>query len=265
MARDTSGRFGNVITKLRNLVNEAGYYQLGADRFIYLSLITSAFFGFVVYFVFGIYALGIAFSVLSLLGVIEFLRIRGSIRRRRMLDGWPAVFELTQSGYQASIPLIEQIDEIRNSGPVQLRESFGSLLARVDIEDEESALDWFRLSMANRYADFYALLQLLSLRFGLSGQVGSWSDLAAQSRLALQRESEISSKHNWSMAIAKFGLLAPWVIVLLLIQRPEGLASYQTATGNQIMLIALIVSVFAYWMTDRIGRVPTRERVFNAD
>jgi tight adherence protein B len=66
------------------------------------------------------------------------------------------------------------------------------------------------------------------------------------------------------MAIAKFGLLAPWVIVLLLIQRPEGLESYQSGTGNQIMLIALLVSVFAYWMTDRIGRVPERKRVFDA-
>lgn len=254
-----------MISKLRNLVYEAGFYQFGADRFMYLSLVATTIIGLAVYFLFGIYALGIAFSVLSLLGVIEFLRIRRSIRRKRMLDAWPAVFELTQSGYQASIPLIEQIDEIKNSGPLQLRESFGSLLARVDIEDEENALDWFRLSLANRYSDFYVLLQILSLRFGLSGQVGSWSDLAAQSRLALQRESEISSKHNWSMAIAKFGLLSPWVIVLLLIQRPEGLASYQSATGNQIMLIALIVSVFAYWMTDRIGRVPTRERVFNAD
>ncbi len=254
-----------MISKLRNLVYEAGFYQFGADRFMYLSLVATTLIGFAVYFIFGIYALGIAFTVLSLLGVIEFLRIRRSIRRKRMLDAWPAVFELTQSGYQASIPLIEQIDEIKNSGPLQLRESFGSLLARVDIEDEENALDWFRLSLANRYSDFYVLLQILSLRFGLSGQVGSWSDLAAQSRLALQRESEISSKHNWSMAIAKFGLLSPWVIVLLLIQRPEGLASYQSATGNQIMLIALIVSVFAYWMTDRIGRVPTRGRVFNAD
>jgi len=260
-----SERFGNVISKLRNLVNEAGYYQFGADRLIYLSLIFAFLLGLGVYFIFGIYALGVAVFVLSLLGFIEFLRIRVSIRRRRMLDAWPAVFELTQSGYQASIPLIEQIEEVHNSGPAQIRDSFGSLLARIDIEDEEKALDWFRLTVANRYGDFYAMLQLLSLRFGLSGQVGSWSDLAAQSRLALQRDSEISSKHNWSMAIAKFGLLAPWVIVLLLIQRPEGLESYQTATGNQIMLIALIVSVFAYWMTDRIGRVPNRGRVFNAD
>jgi len=260
-----SGRFGNVISKLRNLVNEAGYYQFGADRLIYLSLIVAFLLGLGVYFIFGIYALGVAVFVLSLLGFIEFLRIRVSIRRRRMLNAWPAVFELTQSGYQASIPLIEQIEEVHDSGPAQIRDSFGSLLARIDIEDEEKALDWFRLTVANRYGDFYAMLQLLSLRFGLSGQVGSWSDLAAQSRLALQRDSEISSKHNWSMAIAKFGLLAPWVIVLLLIQRPEGLESYQTATGNQIMLIALTVSVFAYWMTDRIGRVPNRGRVFNAD
>ncbi|HEY7796497.1 MAG TPA: hypothetical protein VIB61_01830, partial [Microbacteriaceae bacterium] len=160
---------------------------------------------------------------------------------------------------------IEQIDEIRNSGPSQLRDSFSGLTSRIEIEDEEKALDWFRLSVANRYADFYALLNLLSLRFGLSGQVGSWSDLATQSRISLQRESEISSKHNWSMAIAKFSLLAPWVIVLLLIQRPEGLSSYQSSAGNQVMLIALLVSVVAYWMTDRIGRVPERKRVFNAD
>lgn len=254
-----------MITKLRQLVIEAGFYQFGAEKFLSLALLACSLFGVIVYFVFGIYAFGIAASVLSLLGVIEFLRIRSSIRKRRMLDAWPAVFELTQSGYQASIPLIEQIDEIRNSGPIQLRDSFAGLISRIEIEDEEKALDWFRLSVANRYADFYSLLNLLGLRFGLSGQVGSWSDLATQSRISLQRESEISSKHNWSMAIAKFGLLAPWVIVLLLIQRPEGLSSYQSAAGNQMMLIALLVSVVAYWMTDRIGRVPERKRVFNAD
>ena len=254
-----------MISKLRTLVVEAGFYQFGADRFLGLSVLASALVGFVVYLIFGIYAFGVAIAVLFGLGVIEFLRIKATIRRRRMLDAWPAVFELTQSGYQASIPLIAQIEEIRDSGPGQLRESFAALASRLDIEDEEKSLDWFRFNTANRYADFYSLLNILSLRFGLSGQVGSWSDLANQSRTALQRESEVSSKHNWSMAIAKFGLLAPWLIVLLLIQRPEGLQSYQSAAGNQVMLIALAISVFAYWMTDRIGRVPERKRVFSAD
>jgi tight adherence protein B len=254
-----------VISKLRALVIEAGFYRYGADRVLLLCLLASVLIGLIVYFLFGIYAFGISMAVLSIMGAFEFLRISGSVRKRRMLDAWPAVFELTQSGYQASIPLMEQIEEMHKSGPVQLRESFSGLVSRIDIEDEEKALDWFRLSVANRYADFYSLLNLLSLRFGLSGQVGSWSDLANQSRIALQRESEISSKHNWSMAIAKFGLLAPWVIVVLLIQRPEGLSSYQSTAGNQVMLIALLVSVIAYWMTDRIGRVPGRSRVFNAD
>lgn len=254
-----------MISKLRALVNEAGYYHFGADKFLSFAVFGSAVIGLIVYLLFGIYAFGIAISALCFLGVIEFLRIKSNMRKRRMLDAWPAVFELTQSGYQASIPFVEQVQEIQNSGPVQLRDSFAGLSSRIEIEDEEKALDWFRLSVANRYADFYSLLNLLSLRFGLSGQVGSWSDLANQSRIALQRESEISSKHNWSMAIAKFGLLAPWLIVLLLIQRPEGLESYQSVTGNQVMLIALLVSLFAYWMTDRIGRTPERKRVFNAD
>lgn len=252
-----------MIQKMRRLITEAGLYHFGVDKFLLTTIAGSIFAGLLVYFLFGIYAFGVSVSVLSMLGVVEFLRIKKGIRTKRMLDAWPAVFELTQSGYQASIPLIDQIDEIQKSGPSQLRQSFQSLSNRIDLEDEESALDWFRLSLANRYADFYALLNLLSLRFGLSGQVGSWSDLSTQSRIALQRESEISSKHNWSMAIAKFGLLAPWAIVLLLIQRPEGLASYQSSLGNQIMLIALLVSVFAYWMTDRIGRVPSRRRVFD--
>lgn len=253
-----------MISRLRNLVVEAGYYHLGVNRVLVLALLVCTLGGLAVYVSFGIYAFGFAVSVLLALGVIEFLRLRGNIRRKRMLDAWPAVFELTQSGYQASIPLVEQVSEIQSAGPIQLRGSFEGLGSRIDIEDEEKALDWFRLSVANRYADFYSLLNLLSLRFGLAGQVSSWSELAAQTRIALQRQSEISSKHNWSMAIAKFGLLAPWVIVLLLIQRPEGLESYQSGTGNQIMLIALLVSVFAYWMTDRIGRVPERKRVFDA-
>lgn len=254
-----------MIHRFRALIADAGFYEFGANKYLAIALGLCTLAGLGVYITFGIYAFGIAVTVLLFLANIEFLRIRSGVRRKRMLDAWPAVFELTQSGYQASIPLIEQIEEIFKAGPIQLRASFSGLVSRIEIEDEDKALDWFRLTVANRYADFYSLLNLLSLRFGLSGQVGSWAELASQSRIALQRESEISSKHNWSMAIAKFGLLAPWIIVLLLIQRPEGLASYQSSSGNQIMLIALLVSVFAYWMTDRIGRVPERRRVFDAD
>ncbi len=253
-----------MISELNSLVARAGFYHFGTSRVVFASLLGAVSLGLITYLVFGIYAFGLAVTVLSLLAIIEFLRIRAASRYRRMLDAWPAVFELTQSGYAASIPLIEQVEEIQNSGPKQLQESFSALRSKIEVEDEEQALDWFRLTMANRYGDFYALLNLLSLNFGLSGQVGSWSDLANQSRMSLQRENEISSRHNWSMAIAKFGLLAPWLIVLLLIQRPEGLSSYQSATGNQVMLLALVISVVAYVVTDRIGRVKQRSRVFDA-
>jgi len=264
MAPEPLVKSGIVIERLNSLVARAGFYQVGTNRVVFLSLLSSGSLGLITYLVFGIYAFGLAVTVLTLLAIIEFLRIRAASRYRRMLDAWPAVFELTQSGYAASIPLIEQVEEIEKSGPKQLQENFSALRWRIEVEDEEQALDWFRLTIANRYGDFYALLNLLSLHFGLSGQVGSWSDLANQSRMSLQRENEISSRHNWSMAVAKFGLLAPWLIVLLLIQRPEGLISYQSATGNQVMLLALIISVFAYVATDRIGRVKQRGRVFDA-
>ena len=58
------------------------------------------------------------------------------------------------------------------------------------------------------------------------------------------------------------GVVAPWVVLGLLAIRPEGAAAYATAGGVMVVLIGAAVSVVAYRLTLRLGRLPEPQRWF---
>ena len=59
---------------------------------------------------------------------------------------------------------------------------------------------------------------------------------------------------------AKVTVAAPWLVLALLSTRPQAAAAYATATGALILLVGAVVSVIAYRLMLRLGRLPEEER-----
>jgi tight adherence protein B len=54
---------------------------------------------------------------------------------------------------------------------------------------------------------------------------------------------------------------APWLVLILLATQQETLDAYDTPTGTLILVIGAVLSLVAYRMMIRIGRLPEDKRV----
>jgi tight adherence protein B len=87
-------------------------------------------------------------------------------------------------------------------------------------------------------------------------------NLSASLRQDLALRAEIEARQSWLMNAAKLGVSAPWVILLIVGSRPEAAAAYNSAAGGLLILVGLGLSILAYRLMLRIGRLPEERRWF---
>jgi len=61
---------------------------------------------------------------------------------------------------------------------------------------------------------------------------------------------------------ARLGVVAPWVVLLLLASRPEAAAAYNSPAGLALLTGGLVVTVVAYRVMIALGRLPEERRWF---
>lgn len=253
------------MNRFRHFLNSAGFSSVPTLQVIAVVVTFSFAVSMISYVVTTVLGFALAVFALSVTGAIELLRILRLRRNKALLEIWPGVFESFESGFRAGVTVPEQISDLAELGPSLLRDNFHGfhqrILAGWSVAD---CANWFQLEFDNRYVDQFVMLIRMSELYGLTKVADSWSTLAKRARQDIRSEASIESKQSWLMGIAKISVLAPWIVSLILIQRPEGRISYQSEVGFLIMLIALAVSIGAYLLTEKLGRQNSIPRIFNA-
>lgn len=72
---------------------------------------------------------------------------------------------------------------------------------------------------------------------------------------------EIEARQSWSVNAARLAVAAPWVTLLLLSARQEAVQAYNSTEGLLVLAVAAGLSVVAYRLMLRIGRIPVEQRV----
>ena len=72
---------------------------------------------------------------------------------------------------------------------------------------------------------------------------------------------EIEGRQSWTVSAARMAVAAPWVTLALLCTRPEAVQAYRTPAGAVVLVAAALVSVVAYRLMMRIGRLPAERRL----
>ncbi|HQV92244.1 MAG TPA: type II secretion system protein F, partial [Phycicoccus sp.] len=73
--------------------------------------------------------------------------------------------------------------------------------------------------------------------------------------------AELETRQSWTVSAARLAVAAPWLILLLLSTRPESVRAYSSWNGVIVLVVGGLVSIFAYWLMLRIGRLPEEQRV----
>ena len=206
----------------------------------------------------------VAASFAAIFTAVPFLVIssRARARRTRLREVWPEAVDTLVSGVRAGMSLPEALTNLGERGPEAVRHQFRAFAtdyaatARFD-----SSLDRLKACFADPVAD--RIVEALRLAHEVGGtDLGTLlRSLSQMLREDMRTRGELEARQSWTVNGAKVAVAAPWLVLALLSTRPQAAAAYATTTGAVILLVGAVVSVIAYRLMLRLGRLPEEERM----
>jgi tight adherence protein B len=203
-----------------------------------------------------------AFAVIAAWAPVALVRFRARQRRRELRELWPEVVDNLASGVRAGLSLPEAVSQIGVRGPVELRRPFQRFG-----EDYRAtgrffdSLDRLKAGLADPVGDRVVESLRTARQVGGSDLGGLLRTLSAFLREDARTRAELETRQGWTVNAARLAVAAPWVVLGLLALRPQAVAAYNTAAGALVLVVGGAVSVLAYRLMIRIGRLPEDERV----
>ncbi|MGW9112400.1 type II secretion system F family protein [Microbacterium sp. NPDC055683] len=249
--------------RIEALLEEAGFAHV-APRVLVLASAAAA--------VLGAAAVWLATSVpaLALLsavaaGAAPALQLRSRaqrlVRARRAL--WPDVCDLLVSSVRAGMSLPDAVSSLARSAPAGLRHAFAGFEHDMAASGSfESSADRLKTALADPMADRIVETLRMARQVGGTELAPVLRALSASVRADAALRAEVEARQSWTRGAAVLGVSAPWVIVALLSLRPEGAEAYTSPEGVMLLLAGAAVSVVAFRVMLRIGRLPETRRWF---
>lgn len=180
-------------------------------------------------------------------------------KTRRSL--WPDVCDLLVASVRAGMSLPDAVASLSDSAPAPLRPSFRRFSRDLAASGHfDSAILALKESLADPVADRVFEALRMARQVGGTEITTVLRSLSASVRAEAAIRAEVDARQSWIRGAAVLGAAAPWVILALLALRPEGAAAYASAEGVILIMAGAAVSVIAFRIMLRIGRLPEPRR-----
>lgn len=202
------------------------------------------------------------FAAMGAWAPLALVRARARQRRATLRELWPDVVDNLSSGVRAGLSLPEALSQIGERGPEPLRPAF-----RHFAEDYRAsgrfaeALDRLKDRLADPVADRIVESLRITREVGGSDLGRLLRTLSAFLREDARTRSELEARQSWTVNGARLAVAAPWMVLALLASRPEAVSAYNRGTGVVVLAVGAGLSVLAYRLMVRIGRLPEESRV----
>lgn len=207
-------------------------------------------------------AVSLAFAVMAGGAPVVVVRARARRQRSRLREVWPDAVDHIASGVRAGLSLPEALLQLGQRGPVELRpafEAFGHDYRASGLFTD--SLDRLKERMADPVADRLVEAVRLAREVGGSDLGRVLRTLSTFLREDARSRAELEARQSWTVNAARLAMVAPWVVLLLMATRGTALQAYREPTGVVILIIGAVLSVVAYQVMVRIGRLPEEQRV----
>ena len=205
----------------------------------------------------------VALAFSAIFTAIPFLIIssRARNRRTRLREVWPEAVDTLVSGVRAGMSLPEALTNLGERGPEAVRPQFRAFATDYAASARfDSSLDRLKTRFADPVAD--RIVEALRLAHEVGGtDLGTLlRSLSQMLREDMRTRGELEARQSWTVNGAKVAVAAPWLVLALLSSRPQAAAAYATTAGAVVLLVGAVVSVIAYRLMLRLGRLPEEER-----
>lgn len=246
---------------LADILVQAGAGRTSPTMFVLGSLGLGLLIGLVFLGMSRAWPVALAFS--AIFTAIPFLIIssRARNRRTRLREVWPEAVNTLVSGVRAGMSLPEALTNLGERGPEAVRPQFRAFATDYAASARfDSSLDRLKTRFADPVAD--RIVEALRLAHEVGGtDLGTLlRSLSQMLREDMRTRGELEARQSWTVNGAKVAVAAPWLVLALLATRPQAAAAYATTAGAVVLLVGAVVSVIAYRLMLRLGRLPEEER-----
>jgi tight adherence protein B len=206
--------------------------------------------------------IAIAFGLLSTCAPTNLLRSLCRRRGRERRESWPEAVDNLASAVRAGLSLPDALARIGERGPASLRDPFTTFGANYQVSGRfPECLDRLKAELADPTGDRVVESVRLAREVGGTDLGRLLRTLAAFLREEARVRAELESRQTWAINAARLAVAAPWIVLGLLSLRPEAVAAYNSAAGLVVLACGGAVSVLAYRLMLRLGRLSEDERV----
>ena len=194
---------------------------------------------------------------------VAWLQSRARRRAKERRGLWPDVCDLLVSSVRAGMSLADAVASLAVSGPERLRPDFVRFARDVSASGHlDAALAGLKARLADPIADRIVETLRMAREVGGTELVPTLRALGASVRADATLRAEVEARQSWIRAAAVLGAVAPWVILGLLALRPEAAAAYGSPQGIGLILGGAVVTVVAFRLMLRVGRLAEPRRWF---
>ncbi|WP_300267687.1 type II secretion system F family protein [Microbacterium sp.] len=248
---------------LARLIDEAGYASV-EQRTVIAVIVAFAVAGAAsAWLITAIPVLAILAAIAAAFAPVAFLRSRRLrlLKARRQL--WPDVCDLLIAAIRVGLSLPDAVASLAESAPPMVRPAFVVFARDLHATGRfETSIDRLKATVADPIADRIVETLKMARQVGGTELTGVLRALSASVRADAALRGEVEARQSWIRGAAVLGVIAPWVILGLLALRPEGAEAYASGEGVLVICAGAVISVIAFRIMVRIGRLPEPRRWF---
>lgn len=257
--RDEPARRG----RLSRLLESAGFASVRPRVVVIVAVACALLAAALAWLATGVIAVAGVAAAAAAAAPFAWLRARRArlLRSRRTL--WPDVCDLLIASVRAGMSLPDAVSSLAASAPPALRAAFAAFARDVAASGHfDSSIERLKTALADPVADRIVETLRMARQVGGTELTSVLRALATSVRAEANLRGEVEARQSWIRGAAVLGVVAPWVVLVLLALRPEGARAYSSAEGVGMIVAGAIVSVVAFRLMLRIGRLPEPRRWF---
>ena len=260
--RREAARRATLTDRLRDELVQAGYESTGPAVLLSACLIALLLVTLLVYATTQVLPVALCFGAMAGYAPLALVRMRARRRRASLRDLWPDAVDNIASGVRAGLALPEALAQLGRRGPEELRPAFREFAEDYRASGRfHDSLDRLKTRLSDPVGDRLVESLRIAREVGGSDLGRLLRTLSAFLREDSRTRAELETRQGWTVNAARLAVAAPWIVLAMLSTRPESIQAYRSGTGVLVLLIGAGVSLAAYRIMVRLGRLPEDERV----
>ena len=251
-------------SRVRDLLARAGLEQTTPAGLFVVCAVSAGVASLAVQVLSGTPTVAAAFGVLAAYLPVALVSGRARRRQRELLDVWPEAVDNLASAVRAGLSLPEALAALGRRGPVPLRPHFDAFAADYQLTGRfGDSLDRLKGRLADPVGDRVVEGLRVAREVG-GGELGLvLRNLSGFLRDDARTRSELESRQTWTVVGARLAVAAPWLVLLMLSFQRDVISRYSSPEGAVVLVVGGGLSLVAYRLMVRIGRLPVEQRVLS--